>query len=365
MGHHGVVKTRPADVGDVALVAALSAFGISATALEYQPVGFGSHHWVALDPAGNRHFVTLDDLDTKPWLGRDRHTVFALLRTAYATAIALHEAGLDFVVAPLRASRSGHPIVRLGSRYAVSVSPLLDGQSGRFGAPPDAPYRDRIVELLAAMHLATGAVEDVAPRLAEALPERHALVAGMTAADQPWTGGPYGEPARRWIRSRSGVLQRALDTFGRLGERIRSAGRPVVVTHGEPHAGNVLNVGGRLFLIDWDTVSLAQPERDLSMIGDDAGTFALYEELTGRAVDADALAYFRLAWDLNDAAAFVRGFRLPHADNADSEHAWRSLTGIHFEVHLDQQGESHDRGLRRSGQVDDGSAAGTPVVPGS
>ena len=47
---------------------------------------------------------------------------------------------------------------------------------------------------------------------------------------------------------------------------------------------------------------------------------------TGRTVDADALAAYRLAWDLADVASYVDQFRSPHQDDADTEHAWSFLT---------------------------------------
>jgi spectinomycin phosphotransferase len=52
-----------------------------------------------------------------------------------------------------------------------------------------------------------------------------------------------------------------------------SAARAVgpVLTHGEPHPANLLSAGGSLLLIDWDTVGLAPPERDLSLIIGEAG----------------------------------------------------------------------------------------------
>ena len=36
-----------------------------------------------------------------------------------------------------------------------------------------------------------------------------------------------------------------------------------MITHGEPHPGNILRSRGRLLLIDWDTAGVALPERDL------------------------------------------------------------------------------------------------------
>ena len=38
------------------------------------------------------------------------------------------------------------------------------------------------------------------------------------------------------------------------------------MTHGEPHAGNVMRTDEGRLLVDWDTVALAPPERDLWML---------------------------------------------------------------------------------------------------
>ena len=39
-----------------------------------------------------------------------------------------------------------------------------------------------------------------------------------------------------------------------------------VVTHGEPHPVNVMQTDAGRVLIDWDTVAIAPPERDLWMV---------------------------------------------------------------------------------------------------
>ena len=53
----------------------------------------------------------------------------------------------------------------------------------------------------------------------------------------------------------------------------RQPQRELVVTHGEPHAGNVMRRSdGRHLLVDWDTVAVAPPERDLWMHMDTATT---------------------------------------------------------------------------------------------
>ena len=74
-------------------------WSIDAPELTYVPKGVGAYHWRV---TGNDHeqcFVTVDDLDTKPWLGREPSATFEGLVAAYATAWILHhEDGLALVV---------------------------------------------------------------------------------------------------------------------------------------------------------------------------------------------------------------------------------------------------------------------------
>ena len=99
-----------------------------------------------------------------------------------------------------------------------------------------------------------------------------------------------------------------------------------MITHGEPHPGNVMRVGSRRMLIDWDTVGLAPPERDLWLVVSETGEEARrYADLTGRAVDPARLALYRLRWALDDICAFVNRLRTEHRHTADTEHAWLSL----------------------------------------
>jgi len=157
---------------------------------------------------------------------------------------------------------------------------------------------------------------------------------------RPWTGGPFAEPARELLAGAAGPVRRGLDTLDRWA-RARFSATPdaenLVITHGEPHPGNIIRVAadgtggagpasGAIMLIDWDTVGLAMPERDLWMIATEAGDeLRRYTELTGRPVDAAALELYRLRWELDDLSCFVRDLRAPHRRTPGSEHAWQAL----------------------------------------
>jgi hypothetical protein len=110
---------------------------------------------------------------------------------------------------------------------------------------------------------------------------------------------------------------------------VRAAARsgPVVITHGEPHPGNILRSAGTMRLIDWDTVGLALPERDLWMVaGDDSCAADRYAGLTGRPVSGAALRMYKMRWSLDDIALAIRDFRAPHEQNEDSALTWDTLT---------------------------------------
>ena len=190
------------------------------------------------------------------------------------------------------------------------------------------PERDRLalVGVLARLHGATPLARRTAPARDPSPASRPALEAALGELSQPWSGGPYSEPTRRLLARHATRLGRALARFDELVHGAASSG-PAVITHGEPHPGNVLRSAGGLLLIDWDTAGLALPERDLWLAaGDDARAAGHYAELTGRQVSGAAMDLYRLRWSLDDIALFVRDIRGPHEQNEDTELAWAGLT---------------------------------------
>ena len=178
------------DIDAEAVVGSLAAdWEILAVALDYMAVGGGSYHWVATDVNGARCFVTVDDLDTKPWLGDTRDSVFDGLTRAFDTALALRESGIDFVLAPTPTT-SGETSRRIGPRYAVAVFPFVHGRAGEFGRYTPAE-RTGVYEMLADLHRATRTVVSSAMRIGVELPGRRYLEDGLRELNQPWVGGPF------------------------------------------------------------------------------------------------------------------------------------------------------------------------------
>ena len=154
---------------------------------------------------------------------------------------------------------------------------------------------------------------------------RRDLETALRELGRPWSGGPFAEPARALLAGAAGPVRRGLDTLDRwAGDP--TAAEETVITHGEPHPGNIIRGGGEMMLIDWDTVGLAPPERDLWMVATETGDeLRRYTELTGRPVNRTALELYRLRWALDDLSCFVRDLRARHRRTPGTEHAWHSL----------------------------------------
>ena len=269
------------------------------TTVEHVPVGFGAWHWLAEGPDGPRLFVTLDPPSP-------RHAAGTLEQT-YAAAAALARA-LPFVHAPLRTTSGGFTVPVGGD--------LLSATRWLPGRRPEA-FGPEAAEAVRALHAATPPPHLrawqplVGPDLVERLQD---------ATSTQWRAGPFGEEARRAIRGRLAVIEGWLVDYLDLCAGLDPSA--YVATHGEPGVHNEWLTDEGLRLIDWESLLLAPPERDLL----DVDAAALVPH------DPDRRRLFDLEWRLSEIEAFGTWLRNPHAGNDDDRTA---LGGLHHELTRD------------------------------
>jgi thiamine kinase-like enzyme len=325
-GNVAQVRARPEGLEESLVSDALRlGWGFDVEVAEYAPVGGGSYHWNVTDTNGRRAFATVDDLDRKAWLGDTRESVFDGLRRAFEASLALREGGLHFVVAPTPA-RNGESLGRLDSRYTVALFPFVQGEAGQFGHYRDDDQR-AIALMIAQLHNATARAGSTVRTIGLDLPGREYLDAALAELNETWTGGPLSEPARKAVKESASELEELLTLADRLAAEAQKRGGGWVVTHGEPHAGNVMRTDDDRFLLDWDTVAVAPPERDLWMLVDDEnGAADVYARATGAQINDAALDFFRVTWDLKDLAEYLNALRSPHQENEDTVRWLQALT---------------------------------------
>jgi hypothetical protein len=320
------VFTEPDDLPDVAVAEALQdLWGFTVASLEYQPVGFGSYHWLATDPTGRRLFATADDLAAKRRTAHETtDAAFDRLCHAFGTAKALRDdAGLDFVVAPLLTA-TGRVAARLSQRYSLVIHSYVTGaEVGEKGEFTNDSDRRAIVDMLIQIHRVHVGEPNVDDFV---VPHLGTLQAMVRHASDQWCSGPYAQRAQELLRAHTRDLLTLIAAYHRLARRVSSQPERMVVTHGEPHAGNVIATAAVLVLVDWDTALVAPPERDLwDLGGDDASLLDYYSAATGIKIDDGALSLYRLWFDLAEIGGYLSLFQSPHEDTADTRESWKEL----------------------------------------
>ncbi|HEY0932916.1 MAG TPA: aminoglycoside phosphotransferase family protein [Trebonia sp.] len=346
----------PQDLEETALAAALAdGWGLRAASMSYLAVGWGSHHWDVAGGDGTRWFVSVDELENKRASASESLADgFGRLRDSLRSAVALRAAGQDFVVAPVpsgggpaapsggeSAGRAGgEPAVRFGGRFAVAVYPFTEGQS--FGWDEwAAGLRPAVLGLVTRVHLAPEQARRPARSEDFGVPFLE-LVRAALDGWQPAECGPYTLAVTRLLREYAVPLGRWLDRYDALVAGAREQPGRNVLTHGEPHPGNVMLTSDGWRLIDWDTVLVAPPERDLWSIAaagadDPAGAGNLdgagevleaYAAATGVTPRAGLLELYRLKWDIADLAYDTGRFLRPHQEGADEVQSWELLSSL-------------------------------------
>lgn len=326
--------TRPADLAEETIRDALAAgWGFRAGSLVYQPVGFGSHHWLAAEADANADpgrclFVTADDLVASQRTASDTtDAAFARLTQAYAAALSLRaDAGLEFVLAPLP-DADGRVLRRLTNRYSLVVHPYLaDATAGADGQFPSGSDVRAVAGLLVRLHQASAVV----PRTDDfTVPLAGELRAAMAETGQVWAAGPYAGQARDLLGRHASDLERLLARYDELAAKVSARPERMVITHGEPNASNVLRTPSGYVFVDWESVLLAPPERDVWVLAEqDPSVVEIYSAASGVALDAEALALYRMWYDLFEIAGYINLFRAPHAATEDAAESWRNL--CHF-----------------------------------
>ena len=320
--------TAPGDLRESALTAALEdGWGIRARSLNYLPVGWGSHHWETRGDDRARWFVTVDELENKRASGSESlKDGFARLRGSLRSAVALKAAGYEHVIAPVPA-RDTEPVVRFGERFAVAVYPFAEGRSFQWGEWT-GEARTAALRMLAATHTAPDRVRKDAPAEDFAVDFRDQVEAACSGW-APAESGPYTAPAARLLREHATAVQRRLGRYDGLVDLARALPGRDVLTHGEPHPGNVMLTSDGWRLIDWDTARTAPPERDLWHLDrGDSSVPDAYAAATGVTALPELIELYRLRWDLGDLGAYTARFFRPHAGDVDDVKSWELFTAL-------------------------------------
>jgi spectinomycin phosphotransferase len=305
---------EPPRIADDRIIGALEAgFGLRVAVLEFLPLGNDSASWSFRVQAaqGPSYFLKVRAVPASP-AGGGAHGGPVGPAVGAAVPSYLHGQGAPNVLAPVTTS-AGAPYV-LVDRFALALYPLLEASPGaQVGLSPgqwrllgasvrrvhDVPLTPQLTSLVGR--------EAFRPRRRELIPRLQALLASPDQRD-PVTR----ELAEVW-RARQDIIHTLGEQADELGRQLAGERFPLVLCHADLHTWNVLvDADQQLWIVDWDEAILAPKERDLMFViggidrrlvrpRDTEHFLQGYGEAT---IDQRLLAYYRIAWAVQDIAAF-------------------------------------------------------------
>jgi spectinomycin phosphotransferase len=294
---------EPPRLADEAIIAALRAhYGIAAAALTFLALGADAASAVyRADVAGGaRYFLKLR--------AGGGFSAPSLLVPDY-----LSRQGVPHILAPLPTVAQAL-WVNVGD-FALSLYPFLEAATGTDVGLSEQQWRT-LGATLKQIHTCElpPEVQGIMPREAF-IPSRRDVLARLepVIAEQSFADAAQRELAAFW-QARRDEIRAVVGQADALGRQLRQAALPLVLCHADLHTWNVLvDTAARLWIVDWDETILAPKERDLMFVIGGIGrglvsqreTACVLQGYGGAAVDADALAYYRYAWAVQDMGAYA------------------------------------------------------------
>ena len=306
-------------------------------------------------------------------LGADANTAVYRVVTDDGTPLFLKVRRGDFhelvVTVPHWLSHQGIPhlipplVTQLGrlwtrvSDFTVTLYPFVAGRNGYETTPLDRHW----TELGAALHGIHSLV--LPPALAERIPHetyspdwRDMVRLFQAQAEATMYKEPVAAQCAAFIRANRARIDDLVSRADALALALQARPLPRVLCHADIHAGNLLiSDASNLYIVDWDTLSLAPKERDLMYVGaglsiaDTSEQVALFYQGYGPTEpDAAALAYYRYERIVEDIAAFCQQLLLTEEGGVDRAQSLRYLMSSFLPGHVLDRAYALDQSTRHA-----------------
>lgn len=224
----------------------------------------------------------------------------------------LRDRGVDAVIAPISTAK-GELWTSLDA-FAVILSPFVTGEDGftRFLSESNWVALGTTLRLLHTTILPP-MLHDQLPQETYSSEWRIAVKVFQARVEGASFGDPSATELARMMREQREIVTTIVERAEQLADVLRDRNPDLVLCHADIHSGNVLiDASDTLYVVDWDTLTIAPKERDLMFIGGGIGRGwntpaedALFYQGYGETdIDLAALTYYRYERIVQDIAAF-------------------------------------------------------------
>ena len=247
----------------------------------------------------------------------------------------LYDQGIRQVIAPL-ATRSQKYWASLGD-FMLTVSPFVAGHSG-FEVDLSDSHWIEFGRALKGIHTAVMPETITAriPHESYSAEWRTRVKQFQALVEDTTFGDPIAAELAAFLRSKQAEISDLVTRAEALAAMLRTRSLEFILCHADIHAGNLLiDAHDTLYIVDWDTLTLAPKERDLMFVGGGLGggghtpqeeETLFYRGYGPTPLDPIALAYYRYERIVQDVAAYCEEILLTQPGSDDRAEGLRQLT---------------------------------------
>jgi spectinomycin phosphotransferase len=241
--------------------------------------------------------------------------------------------GIQSIIAPLQTRARGRWANLSG--YKMILYPFIEGKNGYQVELSDRHWLE-FGAALKSIHSADvpSELEALIPREMYSGRWRELVKEYQAQAEKDAFEDPTAIKLAEFMKSNRVKIDRLVERANQLALSLRDRSLEFVLCHSDVHAGNILiSENDALYIVDWDNPIYAPKERDLLLIGGNAGwndarqVDLFYQGYGETEVDGMALAYYRYERIIQDIAAFCAQLFLADEGGEDREQSYEYCTG--------------------------------------
>lgn len=246
----------------------------------------------------------------------------------------LHDKGVKQVIAPL--STLSHRLWAELSEFRLTVYPFVDGQSGFERDLSDSQWVifGRALKSVHTAMLPPGLFSRIPSETFSPVWRERVRDFQKQIEDHPFDE-PVAAKMAAFLKSEQDEINWLVGRAEQLAAIVQTQPLEFVLCHADIHVGNLLiDHDDTLYIVDWDTVTLAPKERDLMFIGGGLGggghtpeaeETLFYQGYGQTVINPMLLAYYRCERIVQDIAAYCEQILTTEDGGDDREAGLRQL----------------------------------------
>jgi len=256
--------------------------------MKYIPVGENGASYIAILNSGNKIFVSV----RKPkWISIHRQ------KNAISYLVNLRKLlKMENIPSPIKSKDGKYAI--LHKNFPISITNFIEGKNPKEGAIPNPRTLAK----------STAKLHNFKAKSFPGIKEEELILSWENKILKltPKVKKSHHEELKKILNGKTRLFEKHLNNIKKLKKHISQNKKKYVLVHTDLHEGNLYISKNKVFILDWESLEKALPEKDLIFFIKNKVFMKEYMKLTKHKPDHIALEYYQTKRRFSDMVYFIR-----------------------------------------------------------